>query len=235
LKRVDQELGVESVTVDVRNMAFQPRITVRSFGVGSLESNILCSHHNSGLSDLDDEGLAAFEAFEILHYAAAGVRPAPNPVYSVNGDRLERFLLKALCGGLYSGMFPVEEAKRLKDVEPPLGWLDILYLNEPFPDGYGLYCCVRGLGKVLIADRTIIKWAPLLLGTEDCIAIRGLRFWLFGFEFALLAPGPEPRAVEALGALAYRPSGVMIDGAGKPIGFAWGSGAGSGEIGLQLI
>ena len=55
LERIDQELGVKSSAVDVRNMAFQSRNTVKTFGIGSLESRILCTHHNISLSPYDSE------------------------------------------------------------------------------------------------------------------------------------------------------------------------------------
>ena len=110
LKRVDQELGVLSGEVEIRNLAFQKPGVSERFGVGNLESKILCAHHNSSLSPFDSEILVAFDAFEKLHYAAAGCDIAAEPIYNVDGDLLERFMLKALCGGLYAGLFPVEEA-----------------------------------------------------------------------------------------------------------------------------
>ena len=122
-------------------------------------------------------------------------------------------------------------AGQVKDVEPPLGWLDTIYGEEAFPEGHGLYMVPCGFNT----DNVVVKWAPLLLGTEEYVSIHGLRFWLFGFEFTLLAPGPERRAIDALAGQAYRPNGVTIDGTGTRINFAWESGPGSGEIGLQLV
>jgi hypothetical protein len=230
LERIDKELGEKSVAVDVRNMAFQPPATVESLGIRGMESKILCQQHNCRLGDYDSEGLKAFEAFERLHYAAAGRQVQVEPVYTLDGDRLERFFLKALCGGLYAGLFPVEETARMKGIEPPLGWLETIYGDEAFPEGYGLYM----VPCAFHTDRVIVKWAPLLLATEGYVSIHGMRFWLFGFEFTLLAPGPEPRAVESLTDQSYRPNGVTIDGSGTRIAFAWDDGPGSREIGLQL-
>jgi hypothetical protein len=231
LERIDQELGELSRAVEVRNLAFQTPGEPKRFGVNKLESNILCTHHNSGLSQFDAEIVAAFNAFERLHYAAAGRAVQVEPIYTLDGDRLERFFLKALCGGLYAGLFPVEETSRMKGIEPPLGWLETIYAREAFREGHGLYMAPCAFHT----ERAIVKWSPLLLGTEDYISIHGLRFWLFGFEFALLAPGPEPRAVESLKDQMYRPNGVTIDGSGTRIAFAWDDGPGSREIGLQLV
>ena len=64
-------------------------------------------------------------------------------------------------------------------------------------------------------------------GDGSVVSIHGLRFWLFGFEFTLLAPGPEPRAVDALHGQAYRPAALMVEGSGVCIRFAWNDGPGS--------
>jgi hypothetical protein len=231
LELIDQELGELSKAVEIRNLAFQTPGESKRFGINKLESNILCTHHNSGLSLFDTEIVAAFHAFERLHYAAAGRQVQVEPVYTLDGDRLERFFLKALCGGLYAGLFPVEETARMKGIEPPLGWLEIIYGDVAFPEGFGLYM----VPCAFHTERMIVKWAPLLLETEEYVSIHGLRFWLFGFEFTLLAPGPEPRAVESLKDQSYRPTGVTIDGSGTRIAFAWDDGPGSREIGLQLV
>ena len=229
LRRVDQELGVESPTVDIRNMAFQPPKTVERRGIGSLESNILCKHHNTCLGDYDVEGVTAFDAFERMHYAAAGQIVA-EPVYYVDGERFERFLLKALCGGLYSGIFPVEEVRWAKDAAPPLEWLEILYRGKEFPEGFGLYFT----SPEVAPDATIIKWAPLMLQTPGLITPHGLRFWLFGMHFTLLAPGPERRAIEALDGQRYRPEGITIAGCRTCVDLRWKTGPRSPGIMLGL-
>ena len=172
MERADQELGELSDEVEARNLAFQPRGEPKRFGINKLESNILCSHHNSGLSLFDAEIVAAFHAFERLHYAAAGRQVQVEPVYTLDGDRLERFFLKALCGGLYAGLFPVEETARMKGIQPPLGWLETIYGDEAFPEGHGLYM----VPCAFHTDRVIVKWAPLLLATDGYISIHGLRF-----------------------------------------------------------
>jgi len=222
LELVDNELGETSTHVEVRNLSFQQPGVAESFGIASPECNILCDSHNSRLANYDAEIINAFTAFERLHYAAAGRQVVVQSAYVINADNLERFLLKALCGGLYAGLFPVPEVARIKKVEPPLGWLRILYQRETFPPGFGLYFAQAS--KDITADKTIIQWAPLLLGTEEYLTIHGLRFWLFGFEFTLLAPGPEPKAIESMREQMYRPASLTVQGASVRIQFAWRDG-----------
>ena len=87
LKRIPEEF-TESQAVQVRNMAFQPKDIVQSFGVGSLESKVLCTHHNGLLSPFDSEALKTFDAFEAMHYAGAGLKPTAENVYRIDGDLL---------------------------------------------------------------------------------------------------------------------------------------------------
>lgn len=234
LKRINQEFA-DSPGVEVRNMGFQPKDTAQSFGVGSLESKILCSNHNNSLSHLDGEALAMFNAFEAMHYAAAGITPAPERVYNVDGDLLERWMLKVVCGGLYGGTMRADGGFELKGVEPPLDWLQTVYGQQPFPDGFGIYCLSPQGDEVFTIDRSIVKLMPLLLDTEEQTAVHGLRLWMFGFRFTLLATGGQPRAIEAMAGQSYRPNGFTIDGSRTRVNFAWASGPGSGEIGLRFV
>jgi len=158
LKRINQEY-TESPGVEIKNMAFQPKDTPQSFGVGSLESKILYMHHNNSLSHLDSEALAAFDAFEIMFYAAAGSRPAPKRVYNVDGDVFERWMLKVVCGTLYGGTMRAERFE-VKDVEPPLDWLQTLY-GQPFPGGLGLYCQAPSGNELFTVDCAIVNLTPL--------------------------------------------------------------------------
>ncbi len=234
LKRITREF-TESPGVDIKNMAFQPKDTTQSFGVSSLESRILCAHHNSGLSHLDGEALAAFNAFEKMHYAAAGIARAPERVYNVDGDRFERWMLKAVCGGLYGGTMRAGDRFELKGVEPPLVWLETLYRGKAFPKGFGLYSQSPQGDEAFTVDRSVVKLMPLVLDTEEQTDVHGLRLWLFGFRFTLLATGGQPRAVEAMAGQSYRPNGFTIDESGTRVNFAWNGGPGSGEVGMRFL
>jgi hypothetical protein len=101
LKRIPQEF-TESKTIEVRNMAFQPKDTMQSFGVGRLESKVLCAYHNELLSPMDTEALAMFTAFEAMYYAAISFKVAAQPVFTIDGNLLERWMLKVVCGGCRS-------------------------------------------------------------------------------------------------------------------------------------
>jgi hypothetical protein len=232
LKRISQEF-TESPTVEIKNLAFQPKDTPQSFGVESLESKILCAHHNHRLTNLDGEAATAFKAFEAMHYAAIGEVSAPERVYSVDGDRFERWMLKTVCGGLYGGTMRAE-GFQVKDVEPPLDWLRILY-GAPFPEGYGLYCQVPHGDERFTIGPAIVRMTPLILDTDEQTDIHGLQLHLFGFRFTLLATGYQERALEAMADQSYRPNSCVPDGSGTRVNFAWDDGPGSPEVAMRIM
>jgi hypothetical protein len=232
LKRISQEF-TESSDVHIKNLAFQPKDMPQSFRVGSLESKILCAFHNNSLTDLDAEALKAFDAFEAMHYAAIGEAQAPERVYSVDGDRFERWMLKTVCGGLYGGTMNADPFK-VKDVEPPLDWLETLY-GAPFPDGFGLYCQPPMGDERFTIGPAIVRVTPLIFDSEEQLDIQGLLLHLFGFRFRLLATGQQPRAFEAMTGHSYRPNSWVLDGSGTRVNFAWDSGRGSGEVAMRII
>jgi hypothetical protein len=67
------------------------------FGINSLVANVLCRKHNSQLSDLDSEALSLVRLIERSNAKEAGFF-----LDTIDGDLLERYLLKVLCGVLAS-------------------------------------------------------------------------------------------------------------------------------------
>ena len=144
-------------------------------------------------------------------------------------------MLKVVCGGLYSGMISADGGTELKDAEPPIDWLDIIYRGKPFPEGFGLYSMEPQGDTVIKVDQSICNYGPLILQNERGKIVHGLMLQLFGFRFNLLATGPQPRAVDGMSGQSYRPNGCVLDGAGTRVSFAWDSGPGSTEVGMRFV
>ena len=103
--------------------------------VGALGSNVLCERHNNALSDLD---ACAKEFFGwLLRALSKSQVPAPDQKLRVDGDKLERWVLKACCGALASGNL-LEDATRVSR-EPPRKWLDILFSESAWEVDTGLH------------------------------------------------------------------------------------------------
>lgn len=81
-------------TVALGGLPWQPERTLQSIGIGALQARILCEGHNSALSPLDEEAgrlLRTLDAIDKSHREVA-------PLSSFDGQRVERWLLKIICG-----------------------------------------------------------------------------------------------------------------------------------------
>ena len=108
-----------SKSVLVRGLRFQQPGVLEEKGVGRLVAKVLCERHNSYLGQrLDPAGLAMFKAMEVMNDAPHN-RSAHNQTCRVNGDDLERWILKTFIGGLFSGNFAVTHGETMKGVYPP--------------------------------------------------------------------------------------------------------------------
>lgn len=231
LERVEHGRGTRSRCVEARNLSFQMRDIRQSFGVDSLAGNILCKKHNNSLSPIDVGATKFFDAMEAVHYGCE-TPGAPEQVLRVDGNLLERFLLKVMIGGLFSGNLR-HSAVTKKGVLPPIEWLKILFEGGSFPDRHGLYYVPAPPGKVIVADRDILHFSPFF--TEDLKLVCGMRAWSFGIEFDLLLANLVPRARSSFDGALYRPAGLRIAGSSARIEFSWEGGARGGEILLRRI
>src|SRR5262249_12812065 len=184
-------VGEISKSVLVTGLSFQKPGSAQQIGVASLVGNILCETHNSLPSPFDGAGKTMFSAMDGMNDGAAD--PAlPERAMYVDGDGLERWILKSLCGGLYSGAFRVSPTDTMKGVCPPLEWLQILFNEAEFPAGQGIYYMPRKPGETVTADQYVLRLEPL--GSRNTEEIGGLRVWFLGFEFTLLMGNLMPGA-----------------------------------------
>jgi hypothetical protein len=233
LELVEHPHGKTSKSVRAAGLAFQPPGVEKQFGVGSLVGNILCRAHNSLLGRFDTAGIEMFRALDALN-DAAGNPAAPRQTLLVDGDGLERWMLKSLIGGLYSGNFRVTETDTTQGVCPPPDLLDILFQGAASPPGQGLYWMPPNAGEVIMAVPQILRVAPLVLGQVNP-EVSGLRVWFFGFEFSLLSANNVAGARTKFDDAAYRPAGIRAVGSNSQIAFTWSGGSKSGEVVLHHV
>ena len=178
LELIFERFGQVRKTVPVKNLAFQDRGVLDTIGVGKLTSKILCRNHHAVLSRFDSVGKAMFVAMDNLN--ETGLNPQlPAIAATIDGDALERWMLKTLCGGLFSGNFLVAPGERMKGICPPIGWLEILFKDADYPPGQGLYYLYRPPGEIITVDPIILKLTPLM-GTdgETVMGLRLLALWI---------------------------------------------------------
>lgn len=171
--------------------------------VEALSSRILCEHHNSSLSNLDNTAKSFFS--EILY---ALLEPDENRIIrqvTVDGDTLERWLLKACCGALASGNLIENNYPRVREL--PLSWLNILFTGTPWEAGTGLH--VRQASMRTHRGYTI---GPIYVG-ETCVG-GGIEF--SGVELLILLDASVQKlslkqSTNEVSSLIYRPGVIRFE------------------------
>lgn len=187
----------------------------------ALASNILCTRHNSSLSSLDDIAIRLFQAFNEDEAGDSGKKE----LYLFSGHDIERWLLKILCGLVYSGNID----NTPKNTEINQNWLDILFGYSDFNDEQGLYVCnepgqsMEGPNGVKIG---II---------ENSDGISGVGVWVCGYELILSLSGFSKRVFDNKNVV-YRPLEFYVIGSSyeKSVLLSWNGYADLGTISLKL-
>lgn len=218
-------------TVFVQNLGFQDRNVSEERGIDKLTSRILCKYHNSTLSKYDAEGGNLAHAMDQLD-ENAGTPGWPIDARAIDGDLIERWMLKTLCGGIYSGNFLVPPEDSLRGQVPPPAWLNVLWKGAGLPPKHGLYLKSPKDGEVMTTSKYQLAYLPLF--SADSL-ICGLKMWLFGFEFTLLLSDLRPEIKTEFDDALYRPEGILIAGCPKQVVFRWKNGHHSGPLLLQFL
>ena len=112
------------------------------FSVNSLQSNVLCTRHNSVLSGVDTVGWGFFchiRDFQNAFNDKTSEKLMETSLF--NGHDVERWMLKVLCG-LVASKNHSQKIKTLNTLVPE-DWLRVLYGLEYFTDGFGIYYVVK--------------------------------------------------------------------------------------------
>lgn len=212
-------LRLAGKAVRVSGFAWQQPGQATDIGVGSLTSKRLCRHHNEQLSPLDEEGRRFLAPLKHTHDEASGEAEFSNEAFLVDGDKLELWLFKVLCGILAaSRAYPV-----------PKEWIEILFQRRPFPEGAGLY---------IFGEPGPATWYFNLLRV---ISVRNNRGDLAGAKFgigglALLLALGTPRFHESGVESIYRPARLQIHRGRniKEFLISWSRYQGSGSVFLRI-
>ena len=169
----------------------------RDVGLASLTAKVLCKHHNSQLSPVDDEGIKAFKAFrELARLSEVRQKMRPrrwNVLRSkLDGCLMERWFLKTLinmCVGADECIGPSSEVGRPNDE-----LVRVAYGLSRFRGGAGVYGAGYVGQNIRCAEElyinVIIKNAAVIYG--GLFQFRG-----FGFLLFLDEAGP-PQAIHQL-------------------------------------
>lgn len=151
------------------------------------KAKILCITHHRMLSKLDDEALRFFKACRLTGEGLSARSCSDVMQSHVNGDRLERWCLKTLCGFARSGTLLAGEDK-LEVADLPLKWLRPLFGLENLADGRGLYYRLKP-GVPLAGGHDL----SITMVTNEQNRLCGAEMEVAGFAFILAMAKPDPQ------------------------------------------
>lgn len=188
----------------------------------ALAAKILCERHNSSLSPLDAISVHLFQAFDEEGVAGSGQQL----LHLFCGHDLERWLLKILCGMLYSKNLKPDNDGNLSISRQ---WLEILFGYTDFPDGQGLYVCTT-IGHRLDGPRGLMLRAITERG-----GLTGMGLWVCGYEFILSMSGFPSRRFDGR-KVVYRPLEFYTTGPNfeKSVLLSWNGVADLGTVHLVI-
>lgn len=165
-------------------------------------AKILCSRHNNALAPLDQIAARLYRSWATVLFDFGAIEPFRKPdrnswwwdysqrsrdrLFLFNGHDIEQWLLKLLCGFVFSGNSSVS-GNRLTGWRPDEKWVRILFGKNDLPKGWGLHLA-NGATERLVADYGL-SLAPLHDRSSD--AVVGLRCWINGIQFVLAMMQPD--------------------------------------------
>jgi len=211
-------LEIVGGNVQISGFPWQQPAQQMEVGIGALVSRILCNHHNSKLSALDETGNEFVRALKSSFDEALGNEQYVGEEFSISGEKFELWLLKILCGIIAVFGKPV-----------PKRWVDILFQKEPFPKGSGMHVFSE-LGRVSWFFQ-LVRVIPVLNKKRG---IAGAKFGIGGLALLLAFGKPqfEEKSIQSM----YRPRSIVIEKKenAKRINLSWPCGTEGGSIHLKL-
>ena len=182
----------------------------KTIGMASAVAHILCSKHNSDLSDYDNE------ATKLSRFLVSAFRnPQQGNSIALNGLWFEKWALKTF---LNLGYLRALHREQSKSIEPPISLVRYLYKNESIPQGIGLYHVSGPLGPENIEAG--VFWNSIRT-VQRPTEIVGLTMQFYGIRFVVTIDGR--RSEEAIGGMGvvngfdfskavvtYRPSTITL-------------------------
>lgn len=211
-------------------LPWQEKGVPKSLPPRAIAGRILCDRHNSALSPLDDVAGRFFDRLEAAAiFPETGDSRPSNSLSIFSGLDIERWMLKLMCGLASSGNMSFSN-KPLPDTTIPAEWLRILFGNEPFPEGQGLYAHAT-VGRQFETVRGITVRPLASYGR-----LSGIRLSLNGVEFALSMMAPALAHPELSRSYVYRPLELhfTIPEAEHSITFHWEPPGARGTIHITM-
>lgn len=145
-------------------------------------SNILCEKHNSILAKYDKEALELFQCIKGYDKDFNSKKPKTKYI-RINGDYIEKWMLQRACALIASKS--IHNEGQSKDIKLNKIFLDILFKNEKWPEGWGLYFNLPK--NNIIQKYDSYSTVPITYKNE----IKAMEFLIHNFKFYLLLGKPD--------------------------------------------
>jgi len=162
----------------------------KKVSIANLTAKVLCEHHNSKLSNIDQAGINAFRVFEQLIPEKHRTIKTPPENKIIDGLNFERWLLKTAINLSFKGdkHIGVGMTDSVPGIPSPY-LLQVVFGELPFTHQMGLYTlCYETMEKFLVGNFSV---TPIYQDNN----IGGFLYHIRGFDFFLsLYPGhPVPK------------------------------------------
>jgi len=192
--------------VEVDGFPWQQKGNWKKVPSKKLTSNILCCRHNSALSPLDSIAIRFLENVEKIDSAILSEKENDlSNIYLFNGFDIERWMLKTVCGVIYSGNASMNQ--KVISWKPPSHWLPILFDNEPFLAQTGMH--FAGRINVEEQNKKEFEFTPL---TNNESIVDGAKIKLKYFRFILAMTPTDENSHAIFSGSTFRPSEFIING-----------------------
>ena len=185
-------------TIDVAGLSWLSKEKIKSIGKANLVSNILCTKHNSDLSDLDSS-IGKFVEYLSEIDKNFQTETSSELNYEVNGREIEQWILKTILGLIHSGNIQQSNGKQYTFNEKL-----IVLLCEPskrWPLGWGLYVSIP---KDKIHHSNSFEIIPM--SNRESGEILAVQVKFNGFEMTLCLGKPDIPALFGV----FRPTSLVF-------------------------
>ncbi|MBI3781927.1 MAG: SEC-C domain-containing protein [Deltaproteobacteria bacterium] len=190
-------------TVRIDGFPWQTDRAIQRLPTAVLGSNILCRRHNIALSTLDAVALRFFRWIDQFH-REFDADQHDDRFFLVNGHDIERWMLKTLCGAVFSKNATINPAG--SNWVPPMEWVQILFGEAQFPVRCGVYISGN------IPDTEFIERGYKFVAFSNGAAgVYGARISMNDETFVLaMSSPPEDLENTFLANHVYRPRGLAL-------------------------
>lgn len=195
---------ISNGNVRIKGVPWIEKGSSKSLPAKKLRSNILCKRHNEALSPLDSVSIRILDCLEKIDKASVS-EDAEEKIYLFNGYDIERWMLKTVCGVLFSRNGSMT-GKQITDWSPPLHWVQILFENKAFPKNTGLFYA----GKVGQKENTSLKFDFMPL-SDEVSDIDGAHFRIRFLQFILAMTPTDGKQHKLFDGSTFRPGEFLFN------------------------